>query len=228
MEDTSCGRQTDLVGFLYGEIDQTEKLGFQGHLQSCAECKSQLASFTDVRASVVAWRNESLGSMISSVETRQLVMDSPKPSALAALRAFFNLSPLWVKGTVGFASLVFCLLAGLAVSRFNQIPPANNVASNNVAKITQEFDAQVEQKVKEELQRRRAATAPPVNAGPEVQSNLPQSPANKMKRSTLKSQTARIARPLSKLERQELAADLRLIEDDGETGLVLISDQINQ
>jgi hypothetical protein len=36
------------------------------------------------------------------------------------------------------------------------------------------------------------------------------------------------ARPLSRVEREELAADLRLIVNDGDGELVLIGDRINQ
>lgn len=225
----SCGREDDLVGFLYGELDDTEQLTFSRHLQDCADCKAQLGSFNGIRESVAAWRSESLGAFILAVEHPAATIAQPRPSALAALREFFNLSPLWMKGTVAFASLLFCLFAVLAVGRFAQTSPGTNVVNNtNSNNMTaQEFNAQVERRVQEELQRREAAqkaAASVVRKNPSVHE-----PTRHVTRNhQVASPQGKARRPLSKLERQELAADLRLTADEGEAELVLIGDRINQ
>jgi hypothetical protein len=228
MQEMNCGREEELVGFLYDELDDAAKTRFAHHAESCKSCNSQLTSLTNVRQSVVAWRNESLGAVPTFDQRQPVVMAQPNRSALAALREFFNLSPLWAKGTLAFASLLFCLLAVLAVGRFNQTTPVNNVASENNPKSTQEFNAEVERRVKEELERRdtnqrqmtAAAELPP-------KQNLSR-PVNVTKRSARTTPSTKTARPLSKLERQELAADLRLIEADSDLDLILIGDRINQ
>ena len=56
-----CGRENDLVGFLYGELNDAEAQTFQRHVRDCSSCNAELAAFSDVRESVVTWRNESLG-----------------------------------------------------------------------------------------------------------------------------------------------------------------------
>ncbi|HKO97670.1 MAG TPA: zf-HC2 domain-containing protein [Pyrinomonadaceae bacterium] len=224
----NCGREEELVSFLYGELNSAEKAEFHRHLATCTGCKSQLMSFTDLRESVVAWRNETIGTLTPAVSPRPVVIDRPQPSAWAAIREFFNLSPLWMKGSVAFASLLFCLLAVLAVARFNQTSPVNNVASNSDAKSSQEFDAAVERRVKEELQRREAVKEPSpiaVAENPDGQSTLP---VKRNKRPLQSASAAKVTRPLSKLERQELAADLRLTEEAGDLDLILIGDRINQ
>lgn len=228
MTEMNCGREDELVGFIYGELDPTEKPGFQRHLQTCEGCKSQLASFTELRESVVAWRNESVGALTSPIRP-QLARDNMKPSALAALRGFFNLAPLWMKGTVAFASLLFCLFAVLAIARFNQTSPVSNVASINNIASTQEFRTEVERRVKEELQRRDAvqaqtSTAVAENPSRANPSRRPNNNANRRAQHT----SVIAARPLSKLERRELAADLRLTDDQADLDLILIGDQINQ
>src|SRR5258705_5545249 len=156
-DDLTCGRENDLIGFLYGELNEVDAIAFQRHLNDCATCNAELADFGEVRESVVAWRNESLGSVafpaqvISSSHT-----EAPRatPSAMAALREFFNLSPLWMKGAVAFAAVLFCVLAGLALARLRNKPPspvvATPVANTNSS---QELNAQVEKRVQEELKR---------------------------------------------------------------------------
>src|SRR4030095_12822362 len=91
-----CGRENDLISFLYGELSAEESQTFNQHVRSCHSCKTELASFQDVREAVVAWRNESLGVVPMPVATRS-VGEQRTPSALAAFREFFNLSPLWLK-----------------------------------------------------------------------------------------------------------------------------------
>src|SRR5688572_11981830 len=111
-----CARADELMGFLYGELDDVEAKAFRGHLQQCATCNAELSSFGDIRKSVVAWRNESFSSLASP----GLNLPAPKPSAVAALREFFNLSPAWMKVAVGFASLLFCVFAVLTVFGLRQ------------------------------------------------------------------------------------------------------------
>ena len=228
----NCGRENDLVGFLYGELDATEKQSFQQHVQGCAECGSQLSSFKDIRESVASWRNESLGVLTSPVAYPAAAkMEHPRPSAMAALREFFNLSPLWMKGTVAFASLLLCLFAVLAAARLMEPPETTivNKTDNNAAS-AKALDSEVERRVKEELKRRddaqkEKAVLTTVNASADDFGPRP---------SKRKTQLASIVpqrkagRPLSKLERQELAADLRLVAVSGDEELVLIGDRINQ
>ena len=228
MQEMNCGREEELVSFLYDELDDAAKTRFAHHAEGCEGCKSQLTSFTNVRQSVVAWRNQSLGTLPTFDQRHQVVLAQPNRSALAALREFFDLSPLWAKGTLAFASLLFCLLAVLAVARFNQTTPVNNVVSENNPKSAQEFNTEVERRVKEELERRDANQRQLTAAVAEqpAKQNLSR-PGNSSKRSVRTAPSTRTARPLSKLERQELAADLRLIESDSDLDLVLIGDRFN-
>jgi hypothetical protein len=229
----NCARANDLVGFLYGELDPLENQNFQLHMQDCAECSSQLSSFNDIRESVVSWRNEALGALTPTVAHPAVAqIERPKPSALAALREFFNLSPLWLKGTVAFASLLFCLFTVLAATRLMETTPETTAVNKTgvQAPSVQELNSEVERRVKEELQRREAA-----NKSQTVMATA-DSPADDFIRRPSKRQNQlasgtpqrKAARPLSKVEREELAADLRLIVDDGDGELVLIGDRINQ
>jgi anti-sigma factor RsiW len=232
MNTLNCGRENDLVSFLYGELGATDKLSFQRHMQECVECSSQLSTFSDLRQSVVNWRNESLGALTPPLEHRAVArMDRRRPSAIAAIREFFNLSPLWLKGTVAFASLLFCLFAFLAAARLMETTPETIVVNKTDShrSSAQELNAEVERRVKEELQRRETVQkeSTVITANSSGVDSV-RRPLNRNSQLASAPQQQNAGRPLSKVERQELAADLRLIADDGDGQLVLIGDRINQ
>jgi hypothetical protein len=237
----NCGRENDLMSFLYGELNDVEAQAFQRHRRDCAQCEAELAAFSDVRESVVAWRNESLGAISPAQVTNQITnratsrtgaaaaFEKAPPSAWSAIREFVNLSPLWLKGAVAFASLLFCLFAGLAVARLREKPP---VVVNNLVPTTpsqQELNALVERRVQDELSRRNPNNQ---QVKPELTvDNLP--PKNPVKRAVNRSEVAANAnqkarRPLSKSEREQLAADLRLTSAKNDSDLDLLDDRINQ
>src|SRR6185503_16194146 len=116
-----CERASELIAFLYGEADEHEVRDFRLHLQQCGGCREEVASFGDVRQSITAWRDEALAGFVSTPLTAQ-----PRTkSALAALRQFFDLSPLWLKGATALAAVTFCVLAGLALFKTSQAPSTN-------------------------------------------------------------------------------------------------------
>ncbi len=229
LNDLSCGRENDLVAFLYGELNDVESVTFERHMHECPACTAEVAAFGLVRESVVTWRNESLGGSLTTVTQN-------KPSALAALRQFFNLSPLWMKGAVAFASLLFCVLAALAIAHW-QFMSAAAVAidSNSQSYSEPQLKALVEQRVEDELRRIKSAQQPPdrslvvgntsqPKSGPRVKHATEL--ANNVTEHNARDQKAR--RPLSRVEREQLAADLRLISAQNDGELDLLDDKINQ
>jgi anti-sigma factor RsiW len=232
----NCGRESELIALLYGELDREEEKTFNRHVLECAACRTEIEGLRDVRESVVMWRNESLGGVTSPsgvANSSAAVVDQRRPSALAALRQFFYLSPLWLKGAVVFASLLFCLFAGLAVARLREKPSAPLAASPNSNQYSErDIKAMVDRRVQDELQRiknspERAATAPLIVSS--VPRHIPG--GRSLKRSTEVAggpQFQKARRPLTKAEREQLAADLRLVSAKGEGELDLLGDRINQ
>lgn len=228
-----CGRENDLIAFLYGELDSSESTVFRSHMQECQSCAAELSEFSNIRESVVAWRNEALvGSTSPAVQTSPVHRSNvATPGALSALREFFNLSPLWMKGAVVFASLLFCLFAVLAVARFRETPPPP-VAKNSSPKSysEQELNSAVERRVREELQLKKNSSQPTPDSEQIVKGTFNRVSHKRITNSLIAAgnpqQKAR--RPLSKVERQQLAADLRLIENPADGDLDLLDDRINQ
>lgn len=215
-----CGRADELMGFLYGELNDVEAKTFRGHLQQCATCNSELNSFGDIRKSVVAWRNESF----SSLSLPRANLPAPKSSAVAAFREFFNLSPAWMKVAVGFASLLFCVFAVLAVFGLRQSSgPA--IVKIDTSPTADQINVMVKQRVEEELNRLKAQSEPKVvdNRLAPIKETTNRRP----KRAIVRYQN-NARRPLTRVEREQLAADLRLILSPDDNELDLLSDTINQ
>ena len=225
MEDKTgalvCERSEDLISFLYQELDERQVGNFKQHLADCASCSRELNSFGEIRNGVVAWRDQSLG--IINHRPSLAFSFAEEPSALAAIRQFFALSPLWLKGSVAFASLLlFAAVTFLVVSLKGK--PAAPLASTD--KIYSE--AELRAKVEEGVQARLKEFEPQDDGVKEEVTRTPllvqlSKPKVRSARPNVKTRRA----PLTESERAQLAADLRLIsptEDD----LNLLGEQINR
>lgn len=121
-----CDRTEELVAYLYGEASAAEAESFTQHLSVCASCRHELSAFGAVRGAVGAWRVEALSVSPSLTLGGAPAATSPFPveqrparkrSALAALREFFALSPLWLQAASVAATLLVCALAALTFAR---------------------------------------------------------------------------------------------------------------
>lgn len=119
-----CGRGEELVAYLYGEATKEEAGLFGRHLDACAACRAELASFGGVREGLAAWRADALGAVPPLNIEEALAPAARVPtaaprrrSARAALREFFSLSPLWLRAGACAATLALCALAALTLAR---------------------------------------------------------------------------------------------------------------
>lgn len=121
-----CARADDLIAYLYGEVTKAEAKNFESHINACAVCREEFVAFNHVREAVGEWRAEALRNAPtlafaeSFATTEQAVSQTAKSerrSALAALREFFSLSPLWLQTATVTATLLICALAALTFAR---------------------------------------------------------------------------------------------------------------
>jgi len=206
-----CERATDLIAFIYNELGEQEAQDFHLHLRECNSCREEAASFGLVRESIVTWRDEALAGFVSTPLTTH-----DRKSALTALRQFFDLSPLWLKGATAFALLAFCLLVGIVIFRNRE--QQVEITNKNPNAIYTEQD--VNRMVKEALA--KATPAPP------VETPAPEKPQIVKYQKPKTAQFAKSRRPLSRSEREQLAADLRLLSTSDDEPLRLLGDRINQ
>lgn len=209
----NCERTSDLIAFLYNETNESETREFELHLKECSGCREEVASFGVVRESITAWRDEALSGFVST----PLAATPRRKSAITALRQFFDLSPLWLKGATAFAAVVFCVLAVLALKTPNSTEPGR--AEPMAGTYTQQ---DVDRLVKEALARHESSQQSQPEEKPITIAHSP-----KPKRVVAPSQVAKSRRPLTRAEREQLAADLRLLSPDDDD-LNLLGDRINQ
>ena len=212
---SNCDQGDLLVSVLYGEVTERERRDFELHLKQCAGCRAEFAAFAQVRDSIGEWRDEALTGFVPS----PAAMAAPrvKKSAVVALRQFLDLSPLWLKGAAGFAAVVFCVLATLAVLRMPAADPVTQIANSNSGAIYTKEEA--ERMVQEALAKQQREQ--PII--PVVKTDSP-SP----KRPNLARSEPKARRPFSRAEREQLAADLRLLSTDDEIDLEPLDDRSNR
>ncbi len=223
-----CERGNDLIAFLYHEVNQGEAQDFERHLAQCVECKRELVAFREIRAGVIDWRQESLGITGGRANERAgLVFNhSARPSALIAIRQFFAISPLWLKGAVTFASILFCVAAVWIVLHLREKPKVTLVRDEKVYS-EQELKAKVEQELQGRLRElnvqhtgsSKEETQPPPVKLPNLKPRF-----NEPTRNIATTPRA----PLTPGERAQLAADLRLISLGEDSDLDLLGEQINK
>lgn len=136
-----CDRAEELVTYFYGEAAPAEAKAFRQHLTSCVVCGDEMAAFGGVREMVGEWRSEALGAIPSlsfdEAFANAATVRPPyqrKRSAIAALREFFSLSPLWLRAGAVAVTLVFCALAALTLARAEIRWDANGFAFNTGVK----------------------------------------------------------------------------------------------
>jgi hypothetical protein len=220
-----CHRAEDLVSYLYGEAGANDALDFRQHLQSCDACRNEYAVFNQVHDSIQIWRNEALGASLHheavaepSFESTQFVHHERKLSALSALREFFNVSPLWLRGVTAFAAVLLIALTIAMVARISRKPVDLAATSKEKTYTRQEVDTEVNNAVERTLadlarKQNQSEAVVAIKDEPRTPTKRPQVAANQTKSPR--------PRSLNRQEREQLAADLRLTPSADEDELLL-------
>ena len=223
MENTNerpvCHRAEDLVTYLYGEASASEARDFAGHMEQCDACRAEFAMFSQVHESIAMWRNEALGSISpaapsaptltkAAAESRQFVQHPRRLSALAALREFFSVSPLWLRAATALAAVLLCVLAALAGSRLWKQTP--QVANNEDPKVFSKTDFQAAVKTEVENQMSPLRNTQAQTSG-NASNNTPRPDVARRQNSARPKLAQGPPARLTRQEREQLAADLRLI-----------------
>ena len=223
-----CHRAEDLISYLYGEAGASDALDFRNHLQQCDACRSEFAVFNQVHDSIQLWRSEALGASFDpaavaapSVDTTRFTRHERKLSALAALREFFTVAPLWLRGATAFAGLLLCVLAAMLFMRASQKPV--EVVQTQETKIYSQ--KQLQDQIKKAVDETRAELATERNPPPTVINQ--EQPHKPTKQIQVAANQPKIVRPrgLNRQEREQLAADLRLTVPADEDDLLIAMPQ---
>ncbi|HEY0384860.1 MAG TPA: zf-HC2 domain-containing protein [Pyrinomonadaceae bacterium] len=240
-----CARSEELVAYLYGEADKAAALAFEAHTLSCAGCREELAAFGEVRRAVGEWRAASLGSLSTAVENAaapvafapQQTVAGRRRSAMAAIREFFSLSPLWMRAATATLGLLFFALIALNVAHYFEQP--KTVTVERIVRV-KPSETELAALLSERLAQRDAsvittapATNPPttpvnVQAGRRAAPSLNQSAWRERSEPTTLASTPATKLKISPRESREIARDLRLIASKEEEDLPRLSDLIDE
>ncbi len=229
-----CERTEDLISFLYGDLGEAERRSFDQHRANCPSCDSEIRALGPIRRSIVAWRDQSLGIYTESEVRNSIAAIGEQPrSALAALRSFFDLSPIWLKGATAAATLLFCLLAGVGAAGL--LEDSGNAWIPPVAVSTPDWKSEADRQriIENEIQKRLEAAV----AGMSQPAQPTRSKEFTSGQTRAVAQTERknyfipkhdLRKPLTRAERERLAADLRLIPEEDEDLLQLLGDRVER
>lgn len=230
-----CHRAEDLVTYLYGEATTEEARDFAAHMQQCDACRAEFNVFNQVHESIATWRNEALRPVASPASTQEdipvvspeVVQHGRRLPAFAALREFFSVSPLWLRGVTAFAGLLLCALLVFAVSRIWRQP----TQTGGVANRDYSHD-QFQQAVDKEVARRVAEmnhTESGQKPAPQTVKEPSSVSAPRIQVATERSRSRMQPRNrLTREERVQLAADLGLIQAREEETPFVLPDEPNQ
>ena len=231
-----CHRAEDLVTFLYGAANPAEARDFADHTAECDACRAELAMFQGVHDSIVNWRNEALGMTASCapvfIASENVPAAQPIPerlSAVAALREFFTVSPLWLRGATTFgALLLMALLVFFATRSLRPAPLAAPNAGDKQLYTAEQVREAVNQALQQASPREVRGTKTPAPAvktsDPNRSNGIRQNGGSAVARdTTIKRERSTRVPALTRAEREQLAADLRLIpgQDDEEFPFIL-------
>jgi hypothetical protein len=239
----SCAHAEDLVAYLYGEAGTIAAHNFETHMQRCVSCRTELAAFGHVRTSIGEWRNQALGALSLTAAPASVPVIAPlaverRPSALAAIREFFSLSPLWLRAATAAIGVVFCALIALTIARSLEQPKIVTVEKTVAVKPSDaELDAMIAARLKQ-----KGETLPNASenkqAGPTIENaslpkDKPAQNANRVLRpnAARQSNLARNRPPALKIspqESREIARDLRLVAANDDDDLPRLTDLIDE
>lgn len=140
-----CAHAAEIVSYLYEEIGEREKAGFETHLANCRNCADELADFSFARFAVKDWREAQFDHLETPAfeipfETKQSAETvlTNSESLLERLRRIFSLTPIWATSAASLAIIVGLVLTITnlfqpdLVADKNTVYPVNNSVSPSV------------------------------------------------------------------------------------------------
>ena len=133
----NCSFVEDAAAYLYGEIENRDKVSFETHLAKCDSCAEEIAGFTSLREGIADWKMKSFDVLATPVIEIPFEKDAPtieiqteKVSWFDSLKNALTFSP--AMATIA-AAIVLALFAGVGFLILNS--NSQEVASNTIDKL---------------------------------------------------------------------------------------------
>ena len=112
-----CNQRERLIGYVYNEGDASELQEVQRHLDSCAECRTEIAALRSVREDLLAW----------DVPASESVWRPFTPAPVA--RPWFRQVPAWAMAAAATIVMASGFAGGSFAHRFGAEPTQATVTS---------------------------------------------------------------------------------------------------
>src|SRR6185436_16074077 len=109
-----CDERERLIGYVYDECDDGERVLIDRHLASCATCRDEIAGLRETRQDLLAWEVPDHGSVW-------------RPFAPARLTPWYREVPAWALATA--AGIMFMIGVGGGVTAQALLKPATQSAT---------------------------------------------------------------------------------------------------
>ncbi len=103
---SDCGRKEDLMTYLYGEANSSERASFERHMNDCDACRNELTAFGRVRDDLSAWELEQ--QIRAEIVLRR--------SRLDLLRELLGAFPVWGRGAALAGAAAAILLVAMSIA----------------------------------------------------------------------------------------------------------------
>ncbi len=152
-KNSNCADNEPLISYLYNEIGAAGKVEFEAHLETCADCRSDLTEFGSARTAVREWRGaefDKLATPIFEIPTKVVQTSTLSAkvsrSRLADWRQIFAFKPALAMsvcalliGLFGAAMFIFNLgRTGEIVKNTGNQNSANTIVSPTVENIAEQ------------------------------------------------------------------------------------------
>ena len=139
-----CNEREQLIGYLYDEGDTAEREAVRRHLETCAECRAEIASLRSVREDLTAWEVPEHGSVW-------------RPFTAAPTPPWWHHVPQWALAAAAGIVLATGVAGGAVTHAF--IPHATPVAQTAPVGATQVTDTREMAAMQQQIAMLRAELA---------------------------------------------------------------------
>lgn len=142
-QNSTCEYAEQIAAYVYDEFDDTQKTGFESHLQNCRSCADELTDLSSVHFSIQEWKTIDFDPLPTPIFTlpNESKTVAEKSSWYEDIKAFFKFSPAFLTA----AAAVLVLSLGMIWIIANSSKTQNVAQNDNKHVQTPDLQKKVEQ-----------------------------------------------------------------------------------
>ena len=137
--ESGCERSAEILPYLYKEVSDAERDGFDAHLAECTGCRDEFAAISFSRYSVYEWQREEFAPLVTpdlAAAFAPKAADSEPAGWLGSIREWFAL-PQRLAFAGGFAAIAVAFIAGVVYFSSSDQVSTGDIVKENFPTISQ-------------------------------------------------------------------------------------------